>query len=552
MELTLDQALQKAVEAHKAGQVQKADRLYTAMLQAQPKHPDANHNMGVLAVGVGKVKEALPFFKIALEANPSIGQFWLSYIDALIKLDRMVEAQFGLDQARGMGAKGEVFDQLKQRLNSPNEVSIDPPQDQLNTLINLYRQGQLQQALDSVKKLLSQFPKSLNLYNIQGASNSGLGQLDAAIDSYKQAIQIKPDYPKAYNNMGIALHIKGDLEAAIDSFKQAINFKSDFAWCYYNMGNALKDKGDLEAAIDSYEQALKIKPDLAEAYNNMGSALQNKGYLRAAIDSFKQALKIKPDFAEAAWNLSGTAEKISESKSWIEHCLQLDKNYLNAKLTLSALKYYEGDKSDFNDLMQSSLKDNPYVRSFSWAFDLPELPELHFHRWALFDSVVKQSIKTRPFYEYGVWRGEAFQYLINTFKKGYGFDTFEGLPEDWHNEKAGTYSSDGQIPQVEGGEFIVGKFDDTLPTFFSKPRPMASVINFDADLYSSTICALNYSKSIIDQHTILIFDEFLINDNWEQDEYKALNEFCSQNSYSYKVLAISFFTKQVAVRLVAI
>ena len=48
----------------------KSDRLYTAILKAQPKHPDANHNMGVLAVGVGKVQEALPFFKTALEANP--------------------------------------------------------------------------------------------------------------------------------------------------------------------------------------------------------------------------------------------------------------------------------------------------------------------------------------------------------------------------------------------------------------------------------------------------------------------------------------------------
>ena len=44
MELTIDQALQKGVEAHKAGQVQEADRLYTAILKAQPKHPDANHN----------------------------------------------------------------------------------------------------------------------------------------------------------------------------------------------------------------------------------------------------------------------------------------------------------------------------------------------------------------------------------------------------------------------------------------------------------------------------------------------------------------------------
>ena len=73
MELTLDQALQKGIEAHKAGKAQEADRYYTAILKANPKHPDANHNMGVLAVGIGKVEEALSFFKTALEANSSVG-----------------------------------------------------------------------------------------------------------------------------------------------------------------------------------------------------------------------------------------------------------------------------------------------------------------------------------------------------------------------------------------------------------------------------------------------------------------------------------------------
>ena len=76
--------------------------------------------------------------------------------------------------------------------------------------------------------------------------------------------------------------------------------------------------------------------------------------------------------------------------------------------------------------------------------------------------------------------------------------------------------------------------------------------NFDADLYSSTICALNFSKQVMDKDTILIFDELIMNPNWEQDEFKALNEFCSINDYSYEVIAISFFTKQVAVKLTGI
>ena len=116
MELTLDQALQKGIEAHKAGKVQEADRYYTAILKTNPEHPDANHNMGVLAVGVGKAQEALPFFKKALEANSSVAQFWLSYIEVLIKLNRMDEAKSLFEKAKSKGITGDGFDRLSELL----------------------------------------------------------------------------------------------------------------------------------------------------------------------------------------------------------------------------------------------------------------------------------------------------------------------------------------------------------------------------------------------------------------------------------------------------
>ena len=124
MELTLDQALQKGVEAHKAGKVQEADRYYTAILKANPKHSDANHNMGVLAVGVGKVEEALPFFKTALEVNQTVDQYWLSYIDALIKLNRIEDAKAVFDQAKSKGANGNGFDQIETRLGLPSSKNL--------------------------------------------------------------------------------------------------------------------------------------------------------------------------------------------------------------------------------------------------------------------------------------------------------------------------------------------------------------------------------------------------------------------------------------------
>ena len=75
MELTIEQALQQGVAAHKEGNLQEAERLYQVILQYQPKHLDANHNLGVLAMSLNKVEAALPLFKTSLEANPKIEQF---------------------------------------------------------------------------------------------------------------------------------------------------------------------------------------------------------------------------------------------------------------------------------------------------------------------------------------------------------------------------------------------------------------------------------------------------------------------------------------------
>ena len=147
MELTLDQALQKGVEAHKAGKVQEADRYYTAILKANPKHPDANHNMGVLAVGIGKVEEALPFFKTALETNSSIAQYWLSYIDALIKLDRTDDAKAVFDQAKNTGAKGDGFDQIEKQLNCSSVEVLNQTKKDIPTEANILDQLKLDKAL---------------------------------------------------------------------------------------------------------------------------------------------------------------------------------------------------------------------------------------------------------------------------------------------------------------------------------------------------------------------------------------------------------------------
>ena len=221
--------------------------------------------MGVLAVDVSKVQEALPFFKTALEVNPSIAQYWLSYINALIKLDRITDAKALFDQAKSNGIKGDGFDKLEQQLAAKGKDQ-EPTQKQVQTLIDLYSQGQHQETINQASQLLGQFPNSISLYNIMGAANQSLGNLEEAIEAYSKALSIQPDFAEAHYNKGNALQGQGKMEEAIEAYNKVLLLKPDYAEAHYNMGIALKDQGKLVEAIDAYKKALTIKTDYSKAY----------------------------------------------------------------------------------------------------------------------------------------------------------------------------------------------------------------------------------------------------------------------------------------------
>ena len=94
----------------------------------------------------------------------------------MIKLNRIAEAQAVFDQAKDKGAKGESFDKLEEKLTEAvkqkdpePQTGGEVPQDQLQFLTNLYRQGALKQALEEIAIIMKKFPESANLYNVKGA-----------------------------------------------------------------------------------------------------------------------------------------------------------------------------------------------------------------------------------------------------------------------------------------------------------------------------------------------------------------------------------------------
>ena len=389
---------------------------------------------------------------------------------------------------------------------------------------------------------------SINEVFILAVKNHQQNKTDVAQKLYNQVLKINPNHVDAHNNLGVIFKNLGENQKAIECYEKAIAINPNYSNAHNNLGVILKKLGENQKAIECYEKAIAINPNHVDAHNNLGVIFNELGKNQKAKDCYEKAIAINPNHIETYWNSHGLSVDIDEALLILKKLFKIDNKHTKAKITIAALEGYKGNLSLFDDVL-SSESDHPITRSIKWVFSLPKLPNIFFNRWLFFDAIIKLTDNSRPFYEFGVWNGVSFKYLINTFKKGFGFDTFSGLPEDWHHEPKGAYSSFEEKPKIKGGEFIVGKFEDTLQDFFSKDRPMASLINFDADLYSSTLCALNYSKKVIDEKTILIFDEFLINNSWEEDEYKALNEFCDNLGYSYDVIAISLFTKQVAVKL---
>jgi hypothetical protein len=119
--------------------------------------------------------------------------------------------------------------------------------------------------------------------------------------------------------------------------------------------------------------------------------------------------------------------------------------------------------------------------------------------------------------EYGVFRGNSMRMLLKLFtspgSRFYGFDSFEGLPEDWRGAEPGHFSVGGQIPQIDDDRvgFVKGWFRDSLPGKLDELVEVAKnrtlIVHFDADLYSSTLYLLFRLTERFD-HFYFVFDEF--------------------------------------------
>ena len=131
-----------------------------------------------------------------------------------------------------------------------------------------------------------------------------------------------------------------------------------------------------------------------------------------------------------------------------------------------------------------------------------------------------------------------------------GFDSFEGLPEAWHDEPKGSYTTKGVIPSVpENVTLHQGWFEDTLPGFVGNNQAPVRFMNIDCDTYNSTKTILELLAEQIIPGTVIVFDEYIGYGNWREDEFRAFQEAVLKYGWKYEYLGFSFMTNQVVVRI---
>ncbi|MDX1433916.1 MAG: tetratricopeptide repeat protein [Gammaproteobacteria bacterium] len=247
--------LARAVEAHRRGLADEAERLYRRVLERAPRHRDALHNLGVLAQQRGRLEEAAA---------------WLE------------------------------------------RAAAEPPADAalLNNLGSVQRTlGRREQALASYRAALSSAPRHANaLYNLATLLQEA-GDVGGAVECLRRLVEIAPRDAEAWAALGMALDETGETGEALTCFERAVELRPADAAAHYNLANAQRQRGRLDDAESGYRRALELAPDYAEAWHNLGMVLRLRGRREDAEAAFRRALAVRPDYLLA---YAGLAKVVAE------------------------------------------------------------------------------------------------------------------------------------------------------------------------------------------------------------------------------------------------
>ena len=390
-----------------------------------------------------------------------------------------------------------------------------------------------------------------------GICYSNLGELEIANKLYKQASSIDPGQIEPIVNLANNLTKQNQFQEAYALYKKALLLNPLSALVHYNIGSLFLKSMKPQEALSWFWQSLELEENNASAWNSLGVALTDTGAIEEALHAYQRAIACDPAFEEPLFNVHTVLLDLGNNEAAIEalkKVCDLDPENPAYTFFLGMLEEYL-DKDSKQSPRLNALSNIQQIQAEleSWAYIKA------LHRSALLlgtntktiELALAQAKLEGLVLEFGVYNGKSIRNIasiVNT--EVHGFDSFEGIPENWNDEPSGSYSANGELPVVPSNVTLhQGWFEDTLPKFIKENSSPIRFMNIDCDLYSSTKTIFDLLGLQVVPGTVIVFDEFIGYKSWKDDEFKAFQETVDQYQWRYEILSFSFATKQVAFKI---
>lgn len=175
------------------------------------------------------------------------------------------------------------------------------------------------------------------------------------------------------------------------------------------------------------------------------------------------------------------------------------------------------------------------------------------HDWVVRTQLDYKLVETGLILEFGVATGRTLNHFARCLPNQtvHGFDSFQGLPEDWTSRMRRGFFARKSLPKVRANcELHVGWFDQTLPEFLHTNHAPVCLLHVDSDLYSSAVTVLTNLANRIQPGTVIVFDEYMNYPGWQQDEFRAWQEHVAAHGIQYEYIGRVSRHQKVAVRVI--
>ena len=419
-----------------------------------------------------------------------------------------------------------------------------------------HQQGKYKEAIGEYEKLIHHTPHPEVLYNL-GLAYSALQSWGKAEEAYRKALEVRAKYHNAQNNLAIVVQNQGRLFEAEAILKDLLLHNPSNNNAKINLGGVLYMQGRPNEAASIIYPVLKNQTHHPQGWFSLGVSLRDMGQLQEAAGCLFRAHQQAPSDPEALLHLGGVLYNLNTPEQTIEcfkKAILVAANHHYTKFQLGCLYSLLGQHPQAQDCFEDlpSAKCKNWLSS--WQFiksNMTENTRFFGTTTQTLQFAVNQAIPSGDVIELGVRFGTTLHYLQQICNSDvHGFDSFVGLPTHWNELPKGSYSTNGTVPRMGSQVHLYeGWFTDTLPTFVAEHDEQIRILHVDCDLYSSTKQALCILSNKIKRGSILVFDEFLMNPNWQDDEHLAFIEAADENDWKYEYIAFGLMSNQAAVRI---